>query len=71
MWLGYSPLTVIMIHILFMTLSFAYVHEPGNGLGVDGAKALVHVLMQMTQMTALYLGGKSPMTHAHTAVSAG
>ena len=64
--------TVIMSHVLFIAHPFACVHYAENGLRVDGAKALVPALAQMTHMTTLNLSSKSRIPHAHTtAVSSG
>ena len=64
--------TVIMSHILFAAHPFAcFDNDTDNDLGVDGAKALVPALAQMTHMKTLHLRSKSPMPHAHTAVSSG
>ena len=50
------------------SLAFAFVSETGHYLKVDGAKALVPALKQMTHMTELDLGSKSRMTQAHGGV---
>ena len=50
------------------SLAFACVPETDNDLKVDGVKALVPALKQMTHMTELNLLSKSRMTQAHGGV---
>ena len=57
--------TVIMTQVFSPHSPAGCVNEPGNRLGVDGAKALVPALEQMPHMTKLDLYGKSRVTVTH------